>query len=404
VDETAALFILGGFGGVAIAVGIAILRYRLYDIEIVINRALVFSVLAVFVTAVYAAIVLVPVFVLGSEAGSNLVLTIGATALVGVAFRPAYRRARELANRFVYGKRTTPYEALTGLSGARSLDELLPLVARYAAESTTARRAIAWMSTGVELRPAASWPEEGSLPPPVPLGEEESPTLPGDHTYSLIHGGDLLGAATIVMGPGETLPREDHRLLSDLAAHSAIALRGVLEAVELPTGIVTFLMTDVQGSTRLWEEEPGAMATALREHDALVRETVRDHEGVLIKWRGEGDSTFSVFEDPEKAVEAAAAIQRAISGRSWKTPRPLRIRAALHTGKAELRERDYFGPVVNRCARLRSIAEGGQTVVSRTTASLVADGLPASVKLVDLGAQQLKDLPEPEQVYELTLS
>jgi class 3 adenylate cyclase len=388
-------------GGIAIAAGVAVLRYRLYDIDVVINRAVVFGLVAGFITLAYVGIVVGVGALVGSWGGSSLVLPIVATAFVAVAFQPVRQRANRFADRLVYGRRTTPYEALAGVDSGQTLDELLPQIARLATESTAARGSTVWLSTGVELQPAAEWPADDVLPSPVPLEDGQTPDLPeADHTYSLIHQGDLLGAVAVRMGAGETLPPADNRLLSDLASHAAVALRGVLEAVPLPTGIVTFLMTDVEGSTRLWEEDAGAMGAAMRQHDSLVRQRVRDRGGILIKWRGEGDSTFSVFTSATDAIAAAADIQDSMGRQAWATPRPLKLRAALHTGEAELRERDYFGPTVNRCARIRALAKGGQTLASAASRELARDALPETATLLDLGEHELKDLG-PERVFEL---
>ena len=161
-------------------------------------------------------------------------------------------------------------------------------------------------------------------------------------------------------------------------------------------------MTDIEGSTSLWEDDAETMAVALRTHDAMARRIVGDGGGVLVKWRGEGDSTFSVFTNAGQAVLTAMTLQEAIRGHDWGTVRPISIRAALHTGEAELRERDYFGQTVNRCARLRSLAKGGQTLVSAATRELAREGLSTELRFADLGQHQLKDVSEPEQVYEVT--
>lgn len=171
--------------------------------------------------------------------------------------------------------------------------------------------------------------------------------------------------------------------------------------MELPDGVVTFLLTDIEGSTRLWEEAPEIMMGALRIHDEKIDEAVAEHHGVSVKPRGEGDSRFVVFRSAYDAVAAAAEIQRQLDSVEWATPRPLRIRASLHTGLAELETGDYYGTAVNRAARLRAIAHGGQTVLSGTTFELVQDHLPADVTLTDLGRHRLKDLTRPEHVYQL---
>ena len=159
--------------------------------------------------------------------------------------------------------------------------------------------------------------------------------------------------------------------------------------------MVTFLLTDVEGSTRLWEARPGDMATALAGHDALLADVVQRHGGELVKTKGEGDSTFSVFDDPAAAVAAALDGQRELANAMF------RVRMAIHTGHAELRDADYFGPTVNRCARLRGAAHGGQVVLSLVTRQLARDRLPDGASLLDLGMHHLRDLTEPERVYQL---
>src|ERR687894_2645425 len=148
---------------------------------------------------------------------------------------------------------------------------------------------------------------------------------------------------------------------------------------DLPTGTVTFLFTDIEGSTALWEQHPDAMRQALVRHDALVERIVAEHDGQVVRPRGEGDSRFAVFARATDAVAAAAALQQALYAEQWPTPTPLRVRMAVHTGEADLREGDYYGSAVNRCARLRAVAHGGQTLMSLTTEQLVRDALTARV-------------------------
>ena len=133
----------------------------------------------------------------------------------------------------------------------------------------------------------------------------------------------------------------------------------------LPHGTVTFLFTDVAGSTRLWEEHPDAAGAALVRHDALIEGLVVGHDGAVVRPRGEGDSRFAVFPRATDAIAAAAAILRALDAEPWPTPAPLRVRLALHTGEADLRAGDYYGGAVNRCARLRALAHPGQALLSR---------------------------------------
>jgi predicted ATPase/class 3 adenylate cyclase len=170
---------------------------------------------------------------------------------------------------------------------------------------------------------------------------------------------------------------------------------------ELPSGTVTFLLTDVEGSTALWEEAPEAMHVALARHDAIFESLVGDHHGVHIRPRGEGDSRFAVFPSASDAVAAALAIQRAFAAESWPTPRPIKVRIGIHTGEAELRDGDYYGSVVNRCARLREVGHGGQVLLSKATAGLVGGALAPGAHLRDLAEHQLRGFEGTERVFQL---
>jgi predicted ATPase/class 3 adenylate cyclase len=169
----------------------------------------------------------------------------------------------------------------------------------------------------------------------------------------------------------------------------------------LPSGTVTFLFSDIEGSTRLWEQHPEAMRPALARHDALALSLIARHEGTLIKSRGEGDSLFAVFARATDAVAAACALQQALCAEPWPAETPLRARMALHTGEADLRAGDYYGSAVNRCARLRAIGHGGQVLLSDVTRDLTRDTLPPSASLKSLGAHRLRDLSRPESVFQL---
>jgi DNA-binding SARP family transcriptional activator len=167
----------------------------------------------------------------------------------------------------------------------------------------------------------------------------------------------------------------------------------------LPTGVVTFVLTDVVGSTRLWESAPVAMADAISRHEELLRAAVEDTGGVMLKARGEGDSTFSVFQRATDAVAAALDAQVSLETEQWPTPTPVEVRLAVHTGEALERGGDYYGRTVNRAARLRAAAMPGQVLISQATADLVVDHLPDGFRLQPLGVQQLRDLERPETVF-----
>jgi predicted ATPase/class 3 adenylate cyclase len=170
---------------------------------------------------------------------------------------------------------------------------------------------------------------------------------------------------------------------------------------ELPTGSLTFLFTDIEGSTRLWEDSPEAMSLALARHVEIIVENVEIYGGVVVRSRGEGDSTFSVFKDAANAVAAASAMQRALHGQKWPVGADIRVRAALHAGIGELFGRDYNSGDVNRCARLRGIASGGQTLVTRAIYDEVAATHNGDICFKDLGLHRLKDLKRAEQVFQL---
>jgi len=173
--------------------------------------------------------------------------------------------------------------------------------------------------------------------------------------------------------------------------------------IDYPTGTVTFLMSDIEGSTPLWEQHAGVMGAALAGHDALIEAAVAEAGGRVVRPRGEGDSRFAVFEQPAAAVRAAAAIQRGLAAGLGDYPFDLRVRIALHTGAADWRAGDYYGSAVNRCARVRGLAHGGQTLLSQATAELARDDLPAGLRLAELGTYPLKGLSRPETVYQLCL-
>ena len=167
-----------------------------------------------------------------------------------------------------------------------------------------------------------------------------------------------------------------------------------------PTGTATFLFTDIVGSTKLWERDEEAMSRALSRHNEILRRATDQHEGYVFKTVG--DAFCCTFSTPRDALKAALVAQRALFGEGWKETGPLRVRMALHIGAAEERDGDYFGPPVNRVARLLSVAHGGQVLLSAATYEMVRDQLPAGMSLTNLGEHRLKDLFRPERVFQLS--
>lgn len=170
--------------------------------------------------------------------------------------------------------------------------------------------------------------------------------------------------------------------------------RGSRKGTELPDGTVTFLLTDVEASSRHWGNDADATDRRFEALEDLIRSRVGANDGVVIKSRGEGDSAFTVFDRASSAIQAAYELQRALSD-----PSSLRVRAAIHSGEARLRDGDYYGVVPNRTARLRAIAHGRQIVVSHVSAELAEPELPDAVSLVRLGSFRIRDWPQTTQVF-----
>jgi predicted ATPase/class 3 adenylate cyclase len=231
---------------------------------------------------------------------------------------------------------------------------------------------------------------------------------------------DSIRAAGTVSYRAFGTPRELERLLADdLAVLLSESFEGAAVGGEtpgrspagagtpgqagLPAGTVTFLLTDIEGSTRLWESVPEAMEVALERHNRLLTEVIGGHGGVVVMSRGEGDSFFAVFPSAVAAVEAAGTCQRRLGSEPWPEGAVLRVRMGLHTGEATVREGDYVVHApINRCARVKAAAHGGQVLVTRATRDLVTGRLGGGFGLTRLGEFRLRDLAEPELIYQLT--
>jgi signal transduction histidine kinase len=290
---------------VPVAVGIAMFKYRLYDIDLVINKTIVVAVLAAFVTAVYLAIVVGISAAIGTTGQPNVLLSVAATAIVALAFQPLRERARRLADRVVYGKRATPYEVLSEFSermaGSYSTEDVLPRMARILGEGTGATRTEVWLRVGTQLQLAASWPE-GAEPEktPLPVPEDELPEFPeADRAVPVRHQSELLGALTLTKPASEPVTPAEEKLLSDLASQAGLMLRNVRLTAELQARLVD-LRASRQRLVAAQDQERRRLERDL--HDGAQQQLV----ALAVKQRlAEG----LVRKDPEKAAQMLADLQ-----------------------------------------------------------------------------------------------
>ena len=229
---------LASFGLLPIAIGIAVLKYRLYDLDLVIRKTVVFALLAAFITAVYVGIVVGVGTIAG--ASSNTVLSAVAAAAVALAFQPVRRGAQRIADRLVYGSRATPYELLSDfsqrVSSTYAADDVLPRMARLVAEGIGADRAAVWLRSDGVLRVAASWPNDDERPAPVAMIDDGDavPSLPGStDTFPVDHHGESLGALGVAMPLNDPMDPTKAKLVEDLASQAGLVLHNVSLTAEL---------------------------------------------------------------------------------------------------------------------------------------------------------------------------
>ena len=229
--DLSSIVFVTSFLAVPIAAGLAILRYRLYDIDVVISRTIVYGVMAAVITVVYVVIVAGVGSLIHSAGGNNLLLSIVATAVVAVAFQPLRTRLQRVANRVVYGRQATPYEVLSsfseGVAETYTGEEVLTRMARLLADATAAERAEVWIRLQDDLRLAAAWPQQGGVvaPPSVRVGDQLLPPMSAANAIAVRHRGELLGALTVSKRQGEALKPVETKLLEDLARQAGLVLR-----------------------------------------------------------------------------------------------------------------------------------------------------------------------------------
>jgi signal transduction histidine kinase len=328
------------FLSVPVSVAFGILKYRLYDIDIVINKAVVYGAIAVFITAVYLTVVIGVGSLIGYA--SNPLLSAIAAAVVALAFQPARRRAQHLANRLVYGNRATPYEVLSELSsrfaGTYSIDDALPRLARVTCEAVGADAATVWLRTDGALRPATSWPAADEVPT-LPMAGEELPAFPPRETgFPVRHQGELLGAISVSMPASEPLGPTQQKLLADVAAQAGLVLRNVALLEDLRASRKRIVTAQDERARMLErnihdgaQQQLVALSVRLRLAQGLVTKDPLRAEGLLGELQTETQSALEDLRDLARGIYppllADKGLRDALTAQARKAPIPVRVDA-----------------------------------------------------------------------------
>jgi signal transduction histidine kinase len=336
--RAAAVMTILSFISIPVATGVAVLKYRLYDIDIVINRAVVVGALGVFITGVYIGIVVGVGTLVGR--GGGIVLPGVAAAVVAVAFQPARRRAQHLANRLVYGQRATPFEVLTAfserVSGTYAAEDVLPRMARILGEGTGAARAEVWLRVGDALRRAASWPEEAGTEL-VPLRDGEVLDLPDvEWTVPVRDQGRLLGALTLTKGRGESVTPAEERLLSNLASQAGLVLRNVQLVEDLRASRQRIVAAQDQERRRLErdihdgaQQQLVALSVKMRLLKMLARKDPGKAEELVDQLQADARDALDDLRDLARGIYppllADQGLAAALEAQARKVPFPVRV-------------------------------------------------------------------------------
>jgi signal transduction histidine kinase len=330
--------------GIPGAVGVAVLKYRLYDIDVIIRKTILYAALAGFFTLVYLAIVVGIGTAVGSR--SNAFLTMLAAVIVAVVFQPARRRASHLANRLIYGKRATPYEVLSEFSermvGTQAAEQMLPRMAQILGEGTGARRAEVWLKVGSELRPAASWPSgDGSRAGPLSIPGEDLPDIPEvDEALPVRHQGELLGALAVAMPPSEPITPTQQKLLSDLASQAGLVLRNAKLIEELRASRTRLVAAQDQERRRLErnihdgaQQQLVALAVKVKLAQAVATRDPQRTESILSEVQSDAQDALENLRDLARGIYppllADQGLLAALRAQARKVPVPVTVDAAV---------------------------------------------------------------------------
>lgn len=310
------LCIVLGFGiALPVAAGVAVLRYRLFDVELVLRKTVVYALLAAFITGVY---LLVVVFISGAVFGigtrGSVVPTLLAVIAVALVLQPIRNRAQRLANRLVFGKRATPYEVLSEfgerLAGSYATEDVLPRVARVAGEGVGASRSTVWLRVGGELRPAATWPVTEDRPEPLALHEDSVPLFAvEEQVFEVRHQGALFGALTVAMPPRDPLTPTGEKLLQGLAAQAGLILRNVRLIEELRASRQRIVAAQDEERRRLErnihdgaQQELVALSVKVRLAETLVQRDPDRAESILREVKAEATEALESLRDLARGI------------------------------------------------------------------------------------------------------
>jgi signal transduction histidine kinase len=325
---------------IPVTASVGILKYRLYDIDVVISKTVLYGLLAAFVTIVYVAAVVGIGALVGSR--GNLLLSILATAVIALAFQPVRQWARHLANRAVYGKRATPYEVLSelahGVGGNYSADDVLPRMASILGQGTGAARAEVWLRVGRELRPAASWPEDESAgKEPIRLVGGDLPPIPGAaRAIPVQHQGELLGALAMSMPRGEAFTPTNEKLVRDVASQAGLVLRNVRLIEELRASRQRLVTAQDEERRRLErnihdgaQQQLVALSVKMRLLKTLTRKDLGKAEKLVDQLQDDARDALDDLRDLARGIYppllADQGVAAALEAQARKAPLPVAV-------------------------------------------------------------------------------
>lgn len=337
------------FAVIPIGLFVGLVRFRLWDVNRIINRTLVYGALAGAITLVYLAVVVGVGTALGANDRVNIVLSIATTAVVALAFQPLRQRARRLANRLVYGERATPYEVLAEFSSRAGdtylVEEILPRMARTIGEGTGARRAEVWLRVGDELRRTGLWPaKDAGTPGTLPLNGNEIPQLQDvDHVIPVRHLGEMLGALAVALPPGHSITPIERKLLEDAAAQAGLVLRNVQLTAELRGSNEDLkasrqrILTAQDAERRRLERDIHdgaqqhliALSMRLRQAEDLTEKDPQEARELLAELREEAGEALDTLRDLARGIYppvlADKGLMQALNAHARRTSAPVKI-------------------------------------------------------------------------------